>query len=170
MGALQVSSLADALAVLAEECSLHTQSQDMLLVRYEWQQDHSLLGEDLFGHEPAWALERIRCHLAYWRGLREADPVPEGDTWKCLHCAFSALCSVGQGRLELQKQQEEEERERVRRRRKSYQGRIQKKGRTGGGGSGSQTEAEECLGPLGAAAAAPSDQRTLDFWLKTAAS
>lgn len=159
----QVASLADALAVLSAECSSHGESQEELLVRYEWQLDQSLLGEDRFAFEPLWVLERIRRHLAYWRGLREADPVAEGDTWKCHHCAFNEICTVGQRQLQLQRQQEEEERERIHRRRqqRQSQGRNQKKGRTARDVS-ADTETSEGM----EVAAIPSDQRTLDSWLK----
>ena len=64
--------------------------------RYEWQRDHSLLGESLFEHDPSWVHRQVSHSLQYWRGERAACHVPREEGWKCGHGPF-----VQTGRPEL---------------------------------------------------------------------
>eukprot|EP00897_Mesotaenium_endlicherianum_P007552 jgi/Mesen1/6825/ME000035S06200 len=124
-----VETLADAAVALISECALHQQSHGSLLLRYEWQADRSLLGQDEFPHEPEWAAERLQWHLGYWQGLRAAEHVPEDELWKCRFCSFAASCSTGSA-VQLHHQQQQQQR-----RREGSQGRKQAEGAEQGGGS-----------------------------------
>lgn len=68
----------------------------LVLGRYEWQADRSLLGQDEFDIEREWLDLRIGWHLEFWHGLREPAYVPEDETWKCRYCAFAELCPAVQ--------------------------------------------------------------------------
>lgn len=68
----------------------------LVIGRYEWQADRSLLGQDEFYIEREWLDLRIGWHLEFWHGLREPAYVPEDETWKCRYCAFAELCPAVQ--------------------------------------------------------------------------
>lgn len=68
----------------------------LVLGRYEWQADRSLLGQDEFDIEREWLDLRIGWHLEFWHGLREPAYVPEDETWKCRYCTFAELCPAVQ--------------------------------------------------------------------------
>ncbi|KAA8550431.1 hypothetical protein F0562_002115 [Nyssa sinensis] len=53
-------------------------AHDQLLLRYELQEDHSLLGEDQFAYDYDWLKGQIRCSLELWLGEREANYTAEG--------------------------------------------------------------------------------------------
>ncbi|KAI4373525.1 hypothetical protein MLD38_011644 [Melastoma candidum] len=68
-------------------------THDNLLLRYESQKDHSLLGEDWFPYNHDWLKGRIQKTLEFWNGEREADYAPEKERWKCRFCPFTKSCS-----------------------------------------------------------------------------
>lgn len=64
--------------------------------RYEWQEDHSLLGEDEFLYEHDWLMDRWVWHSEFWSGNRVASSVPEDEAWKCRYCSFANVCLPAQ--------------------------------------------------------------------------
>lgn len=68
----------------------------LVLGRYEWQANRTLLGQDEFDIEREWLDLRIGWHLEFWHGFREPAYVPEDETWKCRYCAFAELCPAVQ--------------------------------------------------------------------------
>ncbi|KAG0585270.1 hypothetical protein KC19_3G272100 [Ceratodon purpureus] len=89
-----VENLQDVSRMYSEECVTFPESHSLLLLRYEWQADRSLLGQDEFDIEREWLDLRIAWHLEFWHGLREPAYVPEDETWKCRYCAFAELCPL----------------------------------------------------------------------------
>ncbi|HAA53150.1 MAG TPA: hypothetical protein DCE42_00245 [Myxococcales bacterium] len=70
--------------------------EDPLLIRYEWQQDKSLLGVDAFPHSEAWLKIQINQTMPFWLGKRPARFVPHNEKWKCRFCPFRGQCSFAQ--------------------------------------------------------------------------
>jgi len=64
----------------------------LLHVRYEYQKDHSLLGEDKFTYDHEWLKNQMRSCLEFWLGEQEATYPPEEERWKCRYCQFAACC------------------------------------------------------------------------------
>ncbi|KAM0999703.1 hypothetical protein EV2_006655 [Malus domestica] len=73
-------------------CSNLRPAHDQLLLRYELQRDHSLLGEDEFAYDSDWIKSQIQCRLEFLRGEREARCTPKEERWKCLSCQHSNDC------------------------------------------------------------------------------
>ncbi|KAG0554262.1 hypothetical protein KC19_12G077600 [Ceratodon purpureus] len=90
----KVENLQDVSRMYLQECITFPESHSLLLLRYEWQADRSLLGQDEFDIEREWLDLRIGWHLEFWHGLREPAYVPEDETWKCRYCAFAELCPL----------------------------------------------------------------------------
>ncbi|XP_028807279.1 exonuclease V, chloroplastic isoform X2 [Neltuma alba] len=67
-------------------------AHDQLLLRYESQKDHSLLGEDKFAYDPKWLKDQIQTCLKFWVGEEEARYVPEDERWKCKFCQYVSIC------------------------------------------------------------------------------
>ncbi|KAG6558252.1 hypothetical protein Mapa_000002 [Marchantia paleacea] len=88
----EIKCLQDLLPQIANEIVNYPSSLDTLLLRYEWQADQSLLGEDEFDFEHDWFMDRWQWHLQFWKGRRQAYAVPEDETWKCRHCSFASVC------------------------------------------------------------------------------
>ncbi|KAG6619850.1 hypothetical protein I3843_13G093400 [Carya illinoinensis] len=65
---------------------------DQLLLRYEFQKDNSLIGEDQFAFDPDWFKNQIHGCLEFWLGEREACYTPEEERWKCRFCQFTSIC------------------------------------------------------------------------------
>lgn len=63
-----------------------------LHIRYEWQQDHSLIGVDTFPYREDRVIQRSAFYLQYWRGEREPVGVPPREGWKCRYCEFQNQC------------------------------------------------------------------------------
>ncbi|XP_018624196.1 exonuclease V, chloroplastic isoform X2 [Nicotiana tomentosiformis] len=73
------------------KCGFPTETlTDML--RYELQEDQSLLGEDQFEYDLNWVKGQIKSSLEVWRGEREASYTPEEERWKCRSCKFASEC------------------------------------------------------------------------------
>lgn len=65
-----------------------------LVIRYEWQQDQSLLGEDRFRYHAGWLRQQLEGNLLYWYGEREAHFVDPNERWKCRYCSFQQQCPL----------------------------------------------------------------------------
>ncbi|GAB2286868.1 hypothetical protein Dimus_021257 [Dionaea muscipula] len=73
-------------------CKVLAPADDQLLLRYELQQDNSLLGEDQFAYDIGWLKTKIQHCLEFWTGERESGYVPEEERWKCRFCQFASVC------------------------------------------------------------------------------
>eukprot|EP00899_Mesostigma_viride_P012233 jgi/Mesvir1/2100/Mv16632-RA.1 len=89
-------SLESIYAALLEEARCLPPADDHLLIRYEFQEDASLLGEDLFPYDRAWLNQRVDWHLNFWRGRRHPTVVTLQECWKCHHCDFNEVCRVAE--------------------------------------------------------------------------
>ncbi|KAL1361651.1 hypothetical protein HN51_009992 [Arachis hypogaea] len=67
-------------------------AHDQLLLRYEYQEDKSLLAEDKFEYDSEWLKNQIQSCLEFWHGQREASYAPEDERWKCRYCQFARDC------------------------------------------------------------------------------
>ncbi|KAF5767791.1 putative exonuclease V [Helianthus annuus] len=85
-----VQTLNDVIGKYQYVCSMLPEAQDQLLLRYEYQKDQSLIGEDQYLYDSYWVADRIRSSLEFWKGEREASYVLENERWKCKHCKFVA--------------------------------------------------------------------------------
>ncbi|CAM6083918.1 unnamed protein product [Calypogeia fissa] len=94
----KVQCLQDLLAQIMNDIKsqIYSKSVDSLLLRYEWQEDHSLLGEDEFLYEHDWLMDRWNWHSEFWSGNRVASFVPEDEAWKCRYCSFAKVCLASQ--------------------------------------------------------------------------
>ncbi|RDY13825.1 Exonuclease V, chloroplastic, partial [Mucuna pruriens] len=88
------STLDDVVRYYSNTCRMLAPAHDQLLLRYEYQKDHSLLGEDKFAYDPDWLKNQIRSCLEFWLGEREATCTPEEERWKCGFCQFKTFCSA----------------------------------------------------------------------------
>ncbi|KAL6953712.1 hypothetical protein U1Q18_020961 [Sarracenia purpurea var. burkii] len=75
-------------------CCLLPPAHEQLLLRYELQEDHSLLSEDQFIYDSDWLKDQIRCALEFWMEGREAKYTPEEERWKCKFCQFASVCPI----------------------------------------------------------------------------
>ncbi|KAL0460235.1 UNVERIFIED_CONTAM: Exonuclease V, chloroplastic [Sesamum latifolium] len=66
-------TLNDVVRYYGNSCRLLPQAHDQLLLRYELQEDQSLLGEDEFAYEPKWVKDQVKSSLEFWLGEREAS-------------------------------------------------------------------------------------------------
>ncbi|KAL2328652.1 hypothetical protein Fmac_022079 [Flemingia macrophylla] len=88
------SNLDDVVRYYRNTCSMLAPAHDQLLLRYEYQKDHSLLGEDKFEYDFDWVKNQIHSCLEFWLGEREATFIPEEERWKCGFCQFRTVCPV----------------------------------------------------------------------------
>ncbi|XP_068634663.1 exonuclease V, chloroplastic-like [Aristolochia californica] len=79
----------------SDTCHLLPLANEQLLLRYEYQADQSLLGEDQFPYDPNWVKSQMEWCLKFWMGEREANYVSNGEEWKCRFCSFSSKCLMG---------------------------------------------------------------------------
>ncbi|TKY67257.1 Exonuclease V [Spatholobus suberectus] len=86
------STLDDVVRYYRNTCRMLAPAHDQLLLRYEYQKDHSLLGEDKFAYDSDWLKNQIRSCLEFWLGEREAACTPEEERWKCRYCQFGTVC------------------------------------------------------------------------------
>ncbi|KAF8395226.1 hypothetical protein HHK36_019168 [Tetracentron sinense] len=89
---LPTKTLGDLVEYFRNTCCLLPPAHDQLLLRYEFQEDHSLLGEDEFTYDSVWLKKQLQCGLEFWSGEREANYVPEEERWKCQFCKFASMC------------------------------------------------------------------------------
>lgn len=90
-------NLDDVLRYYRNTCSMLPPAHDQLLLRYELQKDHSLLGEDEFAYDSDWVKNQIQGCLEFWLGEREASYTPEEEQWKCGFCQYSSVCPAKNG-------------------------------------------------------------------------
>ncbi|KAL9413062.1 hypothetical protein AB3S75_041687 [Citrus x aurantiifolia] len=67
-------------------------SHNQLLLRYEFQKDQSLLGEEKFAYDYDLFNSQIEVCLEFWKGERGASFTPLEDRWKCRYCQFESVC------------------------------------------------------------------------------
>ncbi|XP_010043713.2 exonuclease V, chloroplastic isoform X1 [Eucalyptus grandis] len=89
---LPAENLNEILRYYTNTCSMLPKANDQLILRYELQKDHSVLGEDWFTFDPDWSLDEIRTRLEFLRGEREATYTPKQERWKCSFCEFASVC------------------------------------------------------------------------------
>ncbi|XP_030503100.2 exonuclease V, chloroplastic [Cannabis sativa] len=85
-------TLEDVMKYYSNTCSVLPLAYDNMLLRYESQQDNSLLGEDEFAYDLDWLQKQIHVSLEFWHGKREASYTPEEERWKCRFCQFANEC------------------------------------------------------------------------------
>ncbi|KAM3208081.1 hypothetical protein ACQJBY_063024 [Aegilops geniculata] len=73
-------------------CHTLSRSQEQLILRYELQEDHSLLEEYQFTYDAQWFKDQIQQALSFWLGAREPKYVTEEEGWKCKFCKFASSC------------------------------------------------------------------------------
>ncbi|OIW08584.1 hypothetical protein TanjilG_03260 [Lupinus angustifolius] len=88
------STLDDVVRYYSNTCKMLAPAHDQLLLRYEYQKDHSLLGEDKFAYDSVWLKNQICCCLEFWHGEREASYASEDERWKCGFCQFANVCPL----------------------------------------------------------------------------
>lgn len=91
---LPAETLGEVVRYFANACSMLPPSHDQLLLRYELQEDNSLIGEDEFSYDDDWLKAQIQSCLEFWKGEREAKFVPEMERWKCRYCQFASVCPL----------------------------------------------------------------------------
>lgn len=85
-------TLGDVVGYFSNFCSVLPRAHDQLLLRYELQEDNSLIGEDEFTYDDNWLKAQIQSSLEFWQGEREARFTPEKEQWKCRYCQFASVC------------------------------------------------------------------------------
>ncbi|CAD6334796.1 unnamed protein product [Miscanthus lutarioriparius] len=84
----------DVLKYFKVTCHTLPRSQEQLLLRYELQEDHSLLEEYRFTYDARWFKDQIQEVLSFWIGSREPKFVAEEERWKCCFCKFVSDCPM----------------------------------------------------------------------------
>ncbi|XP_075634559.1 exonuclease V, chloroplastic-like [Castanea sativa] len=87
-----VKTLDDVVRCYRNICSKLSPAKHELLLRYEYQKDNSVLGEDRFAYDSDWLKSQIMSCLEFWLGGREANCTPKEERWKCWFCQFSSVC------------------------------------------------------------------------------
>ncbi|CAI9105167.1 OLC1v1004029C1 [Oldenlandia corymbosa var. corymbosa] len=87
-------TLNDLVNFYLNSCRLLPPANTELLLRYELQEDQSLIGEDQFEYDGDWLDSQLTSCLEFWRGERDPHYAPEEERWKCRFCKFSSLCPV----------------------------------------------------------------------------
>ncbi|KAL4578351.1 hypothetical protein LXL04_014473 [Taraxacum kok-saghyz] len=75
-------------------CSKLPKTHDQLLLRYEYQKDQSLIGENQYLYDSEWVTGQIKSCIEFWKGEREANYAVEDERWKCRFCKYSSNCPV----------------------------------------------------------------------------
>ncbi|XP_057454293.1 exonuclease V, chloroplastic-like [Lotus japonicus] len=87
-------TLDDVVRYYKNTCSMLLPAHDQLLLRYEYQKDHSLIGEDKFAYDSEWLKSQMHRCIEVWLGKRETTYVPEEENWKCRFCQFATVCDA----------------------------------------------------------------------------
>lgn len=77
--------------------TLHFNVGTQLYLRYEWQENLQLLGEEQFEHDKDWMAHQLSRHLPVLRGRQPPQVVPPQEGWKCQYCQFSDVCPAPNG-------------------------------------------------------------------------
>ncbi|KAK2380359.1 exonuclease V, chloroplastic [Trifolium repens] len=86
------STLDDVVRYYRNTYMMLSPANDQLLLRYEYQKDHSLLCEDKFTYDSEWLKNQIGSCLEFWLGEREAAYVHVEERWKCRFCQYATVC------------------------------------------------------------------------------
>lgn len=89
---IYAKTLDDLVMYYRNTCGTLSPAQDELLLRYEFQGDHSLLGEEKFTYNSTWLMSQLKCSLEFWLGEREPSYVSPDESWKCRYCKFASIC------------------------------------------------------------------------------
>ncbi|KAI3518638.1 hypothetical protein L1887_07444 [Cichorium endivia] len=87
-------TLHDVLTQYQYVCSMLPKTQDQLLLRYEYQKDQSLIGENEFMYDSDWVTGQIKSSIEFWKGEREANYALEDERWKCRFCKYESKCPI----------------------------------------------------------------------------
>ncbi|XP_062011551.1 exonuclease V, chloroplastic-like [Rosa rugosa] len=85
-------TLDDVVRYYRKSSILLPRAHDQLLLRYEVQKDHSVIGEDIFAYDSDGFKKQLQVCLEFWLGKREASYTPEEEGWKCHICEFASTC------------------------------------------------------------------------------
>lgn len=88
------TTLDDVVRYYRNTCGMLTPAHEELVLRYEYQKDHSLLGEERFAYDSEWLRIQIQGCLEFWIGERDAAYPPEDERWKCQYCQYASVCPV----------------------------------------------------------------------------
>lgn len=69
----------------------------LLHLRYEWQENLQVLGEEQFEHDKEWMAQQLSKHLPVLRGNHPPQIVPPQEGWKCQYCQFADVCPAPNG-------------------------------------------------------------------------
>ncbi|KAL8089813.1 hypothetical protein AgCh_039327 [Apium graveolens] len=75
-------------------CSMLPLAHEQMLLRYESQRDHSLIGEDQFEFDSDWVSSQIKGSLEFWQGERDATYISDDERWKCNYCQHASKCPI----------------------------------------------------------------------------
>ncbi|GFP81005.1 exonuclease v chloroplastic [Phtheirospermum japonicum] len=92
-----LQTLNDLVTYFGNSCCLQPQADNQLLLRYELQEDQSLLGEEKFWYDADWVKAQIKSCLEVLVGEREARYAPQDERWKCKCCRFATICPANSG-------------------------------------------------------------------------
>ncbi|KAI3849940.1 hypothetical protein MKW98_026854 [Papaver atlanticum] len=85
-------TLGDLVMFYQSTCSALLPSQNELLLRYEYQVDNSLLGEDTFSYDSDSFQSLMKNFVEFVGGQRDASYVPKNENWKCRICSYASVC------------------------------------------------------------------------------
>ncbi|XP_026418480.1 exonuclease V, chloroplastic-like isoform X1 [Papaver somniferum] len=85
-------TLGDLVMFFQSTCSTLSPSQDELLLRYEYQVDNSLLGEETFAYDSDSFQSLMKNFLEFVGGQRDASYVSKDENWKCRICSYASVC------------------------------------------------------------------------------
>ncbi|KAL5711287.1 hypothetical protein ACHQM5_021760 [Ranunculus cassubicifolius] len=85
-------TLEDVVMYYQNTCTTLSPAQDELRLRYEFQVDHSFLGEEKFKYDSALLMDQFKCSLDFWMGEKEPNYVSPEENWKCRFCKFNSIC------------------------------------------------------------------------------
>ncbi|KAJ4845150.1 hypothetical protein Tsubulata_040322 [Turnera subulata] len=91
---LQAKTLDDIIRFYVNTFGMLPPADNQLLLRYEFQKDNSIIGEDQFMYDPDWLESQIQGSFQFWRGEREAYYAAEEERWKCRYCQFASVCPI----------------------------------------------------------------------------
>ncbi|KAL2488833.1 Exonuclease V [Forsythia ovata] len=91
-------TLNDLVRYFQNSCCQLPRAHNLLMLRYELQEDQSLLGEDQFAYDSEWLKGQVKSSLEFWLGEREASYTPMEERWKCKFCKFTTVCPVSSNR------------------------------------------------------------------------
>ncbi|KAI3983419.1 hypothetical protein MKX01_013486 [Papaver californicum] len=85
-------TLGEIVMLFQSTCSKLPSSQDELMLRYEYQVDNSLLGEDTFTYDLDSLQSLMKNFLEFVGGQRDASYVSKNESWKCRICSHASVC------------------------------------------------------------------------------